>query len=444
MKDWKKWLSFVAPVVVLTAVLLALWVKERVGQTPAGHTAASFTPADLSPRIANLEARVAGKNTGPEKADLAALYVKQAKLTGDVTWYDKAEAMAKESLKASPVSNPRAKLALSETYEKRHLFAQSLQLAKEVLAELPSHPEALEAYATVNLAVGEIDEAIRAADLVVAIRPVSPYLTLKALTLNARGRDAEAEYYFRKAIEVEETTDPQGAAYTRTVYARFLITKGRYEQARTLLNEALTIVPRLPLALGVSTDLYLKQKQWDKAAAEAFEAFAASPQVSSLRKISRAKKMQGDERGAEDAMREAHALALKEIKSGVHAHPLELAYILTASKDPKDWQEAIRLSTEELKTRRSVLPYNALAAAQEKAGHLEAADQSIQTVLRTGIRNPDYYLLAAKIARRLGDIDRARFYYEAALAEDAHLTEAEDAIRDLRNQPKQNVARKSE
>lgn len=417
---------------IAVVLLISSLLRTKGGSEVAiAHKHIHFSTPNLAPQIAKLEESMAGKGSAAEKAMLAGLYVKQAKLTGDATWYDKAEAMAKSSLAAQPTSNPAAKLALAETLEKRHLFAQSLVIAREVLRDNPRNPEALAAFATVSLAVGDIDEASRAVDLAMRLHPVSPILTLRALVLMARGRDSEAEFSFRRSLAVEDVNDAPEAANTRSVYARFLLTKGRTDQARQLVNEALQIIPGQHLALSISGDLHLKNKSAQKAAKDFSEAFAASPQVSYLRKFSKAKRMLRDDRGADDAMREALALARKEIASGVHAHPLELSYVLIASPDPAGWNEAIRLATDELNVRRSVLPYIVLAQANEKAGNWEAATEAIDAVLRTGVRNPDYFLSAARIAKGAGDNQRARFYFEAALKEDAGLVEAEEGIRKL-------------
>lgn len=417
--------------VILAALVVAVVSAFLLigDQKPANSIPSEFATADLRPEIKALESRAL---SGALKAKLGTLYVKQAKLTGDVSWYDKAEAVAQESLAGT--QNVRAKLVLAETWEKRHLFDKSMAMAKAVLKELPNDPEALATYAAICLAVGELDEATRATEIAVKLLPETPVLLLRAQVLNARGRDLEAEFYFRKALEVESRSAATDAVQVRTVYGRFLMNKGRYDEAQAYADEALRIKPGQYQALALLGDLHFKRNDPERAAKAFIDSFSASPQVSSLRKYARAKKLLKDDRGAEDGMREALALARKEIASGVHAHPLELSYVLVAGNEPAGWQEAIQLATDELKVRRSVLPYNALASALEKAGHLEAAAAAIDTVLRTGVRNPDYYMLAAKIARRMGDGDRARLYYSAALAEDSNLSDAKSAIEALKHQ----------
>lgn len=424
----------IGAIVLVMVVVMGSVIYQRGSSSPKFTLEAKhFSTPDLAPKITALEA-AASTGTALDKAKLADIYVKQAKLTGDPTWYDKAEVAGKASLQMQPASNPEAKLAIAESLEKRHLFAQSLALAKEVVAENPRSPKALANFATVALALGDLDEASRAADLAATLEPTTPTLTLRALVLNARGRDPEAEFEFRRAIAVEDTGDAPTAASTRTAYAKFLTAKGRYDEAREYVNDALRIVPGQYTSLGVSGDLHVKRGDWENAAKDFSDSFAASPQVGSLRKFSRAKRMLKDVRGADDAMREALNLARREIASGVHAHPLELAYVLTASSDPEQWKEAIQLATDELKVRHNVLPWNALAAVQEKAGHLEAASASINEVLGTGNRNPDYFMLAAKINKRLGYVEKARFYYGAALSEDVNLSEAKEALNELSNQ----------
>ena len=437
-----KRVTIAGAVVVLVAVG-AFYIRGSQESKPT-KALSTYATADFSQQIAALESQVSKRPTPADQATLALLYVRQAKVTGNAAWYDKAEAAANASLSVQPTGNPHAKLALAETLEKRHLFAQSMAIAKEVVQEQPRNPEALTTYATIALAIGEIDEASRAVDLAVSIEPKTSVLTLRGLVLNARGRDAEADYLFRQALAAEDGKDAADSAYTRAVYARFLLTKGRYEQARELLNEALRIVPGQPLVLAISGELYLKQNEAAKAAKDFSDAFAASPQVSSLRKFSRAKRMLKDERGANDAMKAAYGLARKEIESGVHAHPLEMGYVLIAGTDPEGWKEAVTLATGELKVRRSVLPYVMLAQANEKLQNWPAATEAIDAVLRTGVRNPDYYMTAGKIAKGAGDIARARFYFEAARAEDRNLTEAEEALKALEQLPAAKVALKAE
>ena len=163
---------------------------------------ASPTPAETA--IAALENRTHRPDPNAfDLAELSTLYWQQGHRSGDATWYDKAEAAAKQSMKLLEAPNLQAKLNLAKVADARHEFGEAIRIAEELRRENPS-PGALAVLASAYLALGDLKEAARFADEGVDARPDSGAYLMRALVLEAQGRDAEAAFDFQRAVAVED------------------------------------------------------------------------------------------------------------------------------------------------------------------------------------------------------------------------------------------------
>jgi len=203
---------------------------------------------DTNATITALEQRVREGNSPFDLGELAELYLKRAQRDGDSNDFVAAEAAAKRSLAVLRTPNG-AVLTLAKLASTRHQFREAIGLAQEQLAQKRSAAP-YGVMATAHLALGELAAAADAANTALAIKPDGAGYLTRALVLQAQGRDGEAAYDFARAAQLERFGDPQGAARLRALWARFLLRKGELAGAERLLDEALRIVPELPLAVA--------------------------------------------------------------------------------------------------------------------------------------------------------------------------------------------------
>lgn len=364
---------------------------------------------DLNEMIAILEGRVAQPVPSPmEMADLADLYLKRAQIAAEPADYVKSEAVAKQSLAALryPSSAP---LTLAKLASAHHEFGNAIALAREYLTHSRS-PGALGVLAASYLALGELGHASEAAEWAVGVKPDTAGYLMRALVFQAQGRDAEAAFDFAHAAQVEVAGDPEESARLRTLWARFLLRRGDWAGAKTLLTEAVRIAPELPLAVAHQGELALRTGH-AKQAQQLFErAFVASRQVRYLIDDARAQELAGDLAGATSTRTQVERLVRNELRDNGVGHRLELVEILVDRGGAAEIKEAIELATAEVLARPSAETRFQQARALAASGDVRAALEAVRAALATGARDARSYELASRLERAQGNGQRADLY----------------------------------
>jgi tetratricopeptide (TPR) repeat protein len=191
---------------------------------------------------------------GLDRAALAGAYLKMARISGAANWYVLAEQEAKQSLAKLPFANDEALLILAEIAQANHDFAKAMQLA-EPISSTPS--EAI--VVTSQLAMGQLKEAEAGADKLVAATPSLGSLSLRGVIRLGRGNHEGARRDFEQAIAAEEPAEQRGSAQVRTFLGELYARQGELDQAKQLYQQALTIVPKYPLALLHLAELETRQ-----------------------------------------------------------------------------------------------------------------------------------------------------------------------------------------
>jgi tetratricopeptide (TPR) repeat protein len=375
---------------------------------------------ELDDGIAGLEDRARTVIASPiDLTELADLHFRRAKLTGAVVDYATAEQLAKRSLAALAVDNGAA-LVMARLHNSRHEFRQAIALA------LPfgRKPAATSVLATAYLALGELPAASNAAEALVQAQPTSASLLLRALVMQAQGRDEEAAFDFTRAALSEEPGDVQEAARLRSLWARFLLRRGELQGAGQLIDEALRIAPGYPLALAQRGELLLRSGDAAAAIPSFEQAFASSRQVRYLIDQARAEQLAGKRATATALRTQVEHLVRAELGDAApgtgFGHRLDLVEILTDLADlgtgagDARLAEAITLGRLEVEHRPSAETHFQLARALARAGNDLDSHEHVQAALATGAREPQYYELAARLEVRRHNTARAALYSRLA------------------------------
>ncbi|HTL34960.1 MAG TPA: hypothetical protein VL326_17645 [Kofleriaceae bacterium] len=367
--------------------------KLAIPPVPGGET------AELDSTIDALEQRIKDKIASPfDLADLAEAHFQSAQLSGDQEELDRAEALARQSLAILPYPNGVA-VVLAKIESSRHEFREAIRIADAYAAHKPSASAEI-VLASANLALGELDAATDAADKAVATKPDASSYLMRALVLQARGRDGEAARSFTRAVEHELPGDVQESARARALWARFLIRRGELAGARMLADEALRIVPDHPLALAQKAEIALRTGKL-KEARDGFErAFATSRQVRYLIDYARAQELSKDRAGAESSRAQVEKLIRAELSTRGTGHKLDLVEVLVDRGSSADLAEAIELGRQELEHRPSADTRFQLARALYRSGNRDEAKTQIEAALATGVHDVRLTELAARIEGR--------------------------------------------
>lgn len=368
------------------------------------------TTADAASMITALEARVQAMPSPFDYAELADLYFRRAKLDGDPEGYKTAEAMARRSLELLPAPNP-AVLTLAKLADVRHDFREAIELAHR--------PKKMSAgaqiiIATAHLALGELAAAGQAADAAIAIKPDSAGYLMRALVMQAQGRDPEAALDFANAARTEEPGDLQGSAHLRAMWGRFLLRRGELPGAAMAFDEALRIVPGFALAVAFRGELALRSGHARDAARLFEQAFIASRQVRYLIDQARAQELAGD-RAAADALRaQVETIVRGELGEGGLGHRLDLAEVLVDRGRGSELLEAVALAREEVARRQSFEARFQLARALSCSGARDEAIREVAAALASGAHEAQLYELAAQLEAQRGNTAAAALYTRLA------------------------------
>ncbi|HKX18664.1 MAG TPA: tetratricopeptide repeat protein, partial [bacterium] len=343
-----------------------------------------------------------------------------ARVTGDLRWYLLADQTARASLVRLDVNNDGALLVLARVAEARHDFADAMRLAR---AAGPSD-DALPIIVTSNLATGDVPAAARTAQVLLAVDPSLRAYALRALVEVAQGRDAEAEADFRHALALEEPEETASSTWVRSLYARFLYQRGRFDEARALFTEALRILPQYPLALTDLAVLDLRQDRYEAAVDHLTRVVTVTrdaPNVYDhvvLRGVAQARDLQGRPADAARFWADAEARLRRDAASGAYGHRRELARLLLTHGRAADLPEVLRLMRRELAVRTDPDTLDTMAWALCRAGRWEDAQRAARAAMRWGVRDARYFYRAAAVAQGLGDTAEARAYLRLVRAAD--------------------------
>ncbi len=359
---------------------------------------------------------------GLDRAELATVYLKMARASGDVSWYLLAEQSAQESLSKLPFNNEGAVLALAKVAEARHDFAQAIDLTQKA----PGN-NALGILVTANLAMGKVDKANQAAETLVKRVPTIGALTLHALAKVAQGKDKEAIQNLQQAIAAEEAGETGSSVWARSLLGRLYYRQGQLEQARTLYLEALRITPQYPPALLNQAQLEIRLGNY-KAAESLYSRFFQfvnkSPTVYDhvvLRGMARVQDLQGDFSIGKKWRSQAEAKLREDlVKFG---HRRELAQLLLEGDRPESVAEALKLMQAEVRDRHDPETLTTLALALGRSGRWKEAQQVMNQARRWGIRDVGIFHQAGIIEQVLGNSSQANKFFQLAQEIDPQFNE---------------------
>lgn len=357
---------------------------------------------------------------GLDRSALAQAYLKMARATGESSWYLLAEQTAKQSLIQLPIENHGATIILAKIAIAKHDFAQALTILKP----LPPQAESLALSTTAYLALGDTKAARKNADLLVQKVPTLNNLTLKALIQVAQGEDLAAIDNFKAAIAAEEPEETGSSAWVRTLLGRLYYKRGQLQTAEELYQSALQILPKYPPALLNLAELSVRkwqadptQTKYSQQAIELYDRFflttGKSPTIYdhvALRGLARVQKLQGETTKAN----QTSEIALSRLRSDLDGfgHRRELAQLLLDRGQENDRIEALTLMQAEIKIRQDPETWGTLATAYLQLNQLEAAQQAIDTALKSGIKDSAITDRAATIAQARGQSTLAQKYRE--------------------------------
>ena len=351
---------------------------------------------------------------------LANQYVRQARETGDVSGYQRAEGALKESLALLPQYSS-ANTSLASVYYSQHEFTKALELAQQEYDRNPKNTQALVIVADAQLSLGNYQEAESIYQRLGATDMTPPLLARIAALEELKGNPEEGLALMRRAAgqALKSGGTKESVAWYILRVADMYFNQGQYQQAGGYYEAALRIFDNYHLALAGLGKVSAAQGHYDDAIAYYQHAINIIPQPDYLAAL-------GDLYTLTDQPEQAHIQyrtveyigELAAINRQVYNRQLANFYSDHNMK-PK---EALRLALTELKLRKDIYGYDAAAWAEYKNGNYEQAQRYMNQALVLGTRDARLYYHAGMIARALDDHRQAREYLEQALAINPHFS----------------------
>jgi tetratricopeptide (TPR) repeat protein len=385
------------------------------GSPSTGPSSALLAPAvatgSLDGTIASLQARVrAVPQDWRTFASLGLAYVAQARVTGDPTWYPKAEGVIERSLAVNPDDNAQGALGLGVLELARHDFAAALREGRRAARLDPYGADAWGLIGDALLELGRYDAAFDAFQTMVDTRPDLASYARVAYARELVGDLRGSERAMRMAFDAAGTASD--AAWSAHQLGELAFGSGDVRSARGWYARGLEVDRAYaPNLAGLAKVAWARGKE--QLAIERYgdvvSRYPSSEFVIALADLYRATGRQTLAEQQEDVVRAMHELATR---SGVNVD-LELALFDADHGDPEGALSAARSAWSR---RRSVHVADAYAWALYANGRYARAARLAERALALGTRDALFLFHAGMIRLELGDDRAARRHLSTALA----------------------------
>ncbi len=367
--------------------------------------------------IAEFEGKVRDNPTSPLlRTLLAQAYARKARATGDLALYDRAEATVTSALELDK-ENVSARVLRAQVLCAGHRFAEGLAVARDLYKQSPNEHGILYMIGDAHLELGDYAEAEKAYDRLRRKEPTAYVGSRLARLAELKGRTDEALRLLKQAATEEgpAAMTPEDRAWYDVRLAEVCLGAGRLEEAARHGEAALKAAPGYYAGLATLARVRTAQGKFDDAITLYRRAVAGSATLPMLAEL-------GDlyARAGKDFLAKVNYDKLEQTARGRPAYNRELA--LFWCDHDRELPRALELARAELKVRKDVHTYDALAWALCKNGRLKEARAATDEALKLGTRDAAFYYHAGVIRHRLGEDREAHQYLKKALALNPHFS----------------------
>ncbi len=382
---------------LLTAIWLLLLCCALTG---LAQTSTRLNTAKLSPAEQSIERSKQAIEKNPRQADpyneLAFAFARRARETSDVTYYTQAEEAVKKSLALAP-GNPGGEKARVWVLLGKHEFAQALEAAKVLNKRVPDDLLVYAYLTDANAELGNYDEAEKAANWMLKLRPGNiAGLTRAAYLREIFGDTAGSLELMEMAYQSTPPAELEERAWILTQMAHLKLFTGETGEAEKLLQEALALFPGYHYALGNLAKLRIEQKEYEQAVGLLKQRYEAAPHAENLYELAEALALAGRVEEARNCYTEFEKKALAESAQWDNANRELIFYYANYAKKPA---ESLRIAQLELARRRDLYTLDAHAWALYKSGQRAEARRQMEAVLAIGAHDPKILARAELIKR---------------------------------------------
>lgn len=383
--------------------------------TFAAAQGAATSPATV--RIQALEAALAkltpaSPGWASAQAKLALALATRARETADMTFYERAEAVLKDTLKQEP-SNYEARRAKAWVLLGQHRFAEALQLAQALNERFPDDLMTYSMMVDAHIELGNYKQAEVAAQWLLDLRPGHvPGLTRAAYLRELFGDSAGSIELMRDALDNTPSQETEQRAWIMTQIGGLHLAAANLDASARFVTLALTEFPDYHYALKLRGRLYEARGETELAAAAYRAHYVAAPHPENLIDIARMDTVLGHASQARDTYDKFVQAARSESAAWDNANR-QLAYYL--SDHANSAADALPIIRREFTRRQDVYTAMTFAWVMFRNGECKEALGTARDALRIGVRDASLFYRAGDIEFACGSSDTALTHYEHAL-----------------------------
>jgi len=384
-----------------------------------GNMLASVPPVEVAIEI--FQNRI---KTNPEDAVsysmLGNQYIRQARETGDVSGYQRAEQVLNHSLDLLPNYVP-AQTALASIYYAQHQFRRSLNLAEQVYESNTKNTQARIIVADSFLSLGQYQKAEKIYNELGDANITPPLLARLANLAELKGNSDLALQLIRRAAgeTLQLGGTKENAAWYLLRVGDIYFNRGEIKQAGEFYEASLRVFDNYYLAYAGLGKVRAAQGKYDQAIEYYQKAIDIIPQPEFLAALGDLYSVTSQPEQAKIQYDTVEYIGkLASINQQVYNRQLANFY----SDHDLKLDEALQLALNELKDRKDSYGYDTAAWAYYKNGKFQEAQNMMDHALALGTQDARLFYHAGMIAHALHHDRQARQYLERALAINPHFS----------------------
>ncbi len=402
--------------IIFTAFFLLIFIfgsacSSVVKEPNTVQASSESLPADTNDKeISDVQKIIARMPDSPAGyTQIAAIYIKRARATGDFSLNAKAETAVEKALQIAPedAAAQKFRASLHLTY---HRFAEALELGKKLQNEYPNDAFVYGVLTDANVELGNYQEAVEAAQKMVDLKPNTSSYARVAHLRSLNGDHAGAVEMFKTAARTADPQDKEAQSWCLVQLGDELWKNGKYAESEKVYDEALANLPNYYLALPGKGRARVAQNDLDAAVMILTDALNRVPNVETAILLGDIYTKQGN---IEKAKQQYDLVEVIEQKIGVNNDQKRLALMWADQNMRLD--DALAIVKRESEMRKDIFTADALAWTLYKKGQLTDAKTAIAAAMNPKANDARIYYHAGMIEKDSGNKAEAKKMLEAAL-----------------------------
>ncbi|MEO6069174.1 MAG: tetratricopeptide repeat protein [Chitinophagaceae bacterium] len=357
---------------------------------------------------------------------LAALFIQEARTTGDYIYYDKAAMHQVNKVLSIDPNETEALTYKALIYLSQHHFADGLQTAKEIEKKYPDYAYNYGILVDANVEMGNYDEAIKSADKMTSIRPdLSSYSRISYLR-EINGDYPGAIAAMQSAVKAGQPGD-EGTEWARVQLGHLYENTGDLKNAEMHYLIALDELPGYAFANAGLARIAAANKDYKKAIDFLQKGEASIADYSFKEQLALLYLKTGEKAKSDQLLNEVINGMSQDSKKGKddesigHYADRELAnaYVIKG-----DYEKAIEHALAEYNRRPNNIDVNQTVAwVYYKKGEVLKAIPYIETALKTNGKNPTLLCEAGLIYAKNKNVEKAKSLLQQGLNNNPNIDE---------------------